>query len=63
MKKYLVCAIFSCVNGMDVEYEFTLLANDIVGAALDANRILDASKSRLDFVTEVSVKYLREITE
>ena len=63
MKEYLVCANFSCTDGTDVEYEFTLLANDIVNAALDADRILDVVKSRLDFVTEVSVKYLREITE
>ena len=63
MKEYLVCANFSCVDGMDVEYEFTLSANDIVCAALDADRILDISKSRLDFITEVSVKCLREITE
>lgn len=63
MKEYLVCANFSCTNGMDIEHKFILKANDIIGATLDADRILDASKSRLDFVTEVSVKYLREITE
>ena len=63
MKEYLVCANFSCTDGTDREHKFILKANDIVGAAVDADRILDASKSKLDFVTEVSVKYLREITE
>ena len=63
MKEYLVCANFSCTDGTDIEHKFILKANDIAGAAVDADRILDDSKSRLDFVTEVSVKYLREITE
>ena len=63
MKEYLVCANFSCTYGMDIEHKFILKASDIVGAAAKADRILDATKSRLDFVTEVSVKYLREITE
>lgn len=63
MKEYLVCANFSCTDGTDREHKFILKANDIVGAAVDADRILDASKSQLDFVIEVSVKYLREITE
>ena len=63
MKEYLVCANFSCTDGTDREHKFILTANDIVGAAIDADRHLDASKSKLDFVTEVSVKYLREITE
>lgn len=63
MKKYLVCANFSCTDGTDREHEFILEADDIVDAAVDADRILYASKSQLDFVTEVSIKYLREITE
>lgn len=63
MKEYLVCANFSCTDGAVREHKFILKANDIVGAAVDANQILNESKSKLDFVTEVSVKYLREITE
>ena len=63
MKKYLVCANFSCADGMDVEYEFTLLADDVSGAALDAYRILADVKSQLGFIIKTTVKYLREITE
>lgn len=63
MKEYLVCANFSCTDGTDREHKFILKADDIVGAAVDAVRILDASKSQLNFVTEVTVKYLSEITE
>lgn len=63
MKEYLVCANFSCTNGTDREHKFTLKANNIVSAAVDADQILADVKSQLDFVTEVSVKYLREITE
>ena len=63
MKKYLVCVDLSCTTGSELEYEFTLMADDISVAALDAYRILANVKSQLDFVTEVSVKYLREITE
>ncbi len=63
MKKYLICVDISCTTGTDLEYEFTLMADDISSAALDAYRILADVKSQLDFVTEVSVKYLREITE
>ena len=62
MKEYLVCANFSCTDGTDTEHKFILKANDIVGAAVDADRNLDASKSQLDFVTEVSVTHLSENT-
>lgn len=63
MKKYLVCANFSCTTGTDLEYEFTLMANDIAGAALDAYRILADAKSQLGFIIKTTVKYLRETTE
>lgn len=63
MKKYLVCAIFSCVDGRDVEYEFILWGDDVSGAALDAYRILANVKSQLGFIIKTTVKYLREITE
>lgn len=63
MKKYLVCANFSCASGADLEYKFILLADDVSGAALDAYRILANVKSQLDFIIKTTVKYLREITE
>ena len=63
MKEYLVCANFSCVDGMDVEYEFTLMADDVRSAALLAYQIQADVKSQLGFITKTTVKYLREITE
>lgn len=63
MKNYLVCVDISCTTGTDLEYEFTLMADDIVGAALDAYRILADVKSQLGFIIKTTVKYLREITE
>ena len=63
MKEYLVCVDVSCTTGVDLEHKFTLMADDVTDATVAANQILDAVKSQLEFVTEVSVKYLREITE
>lgn len=63
MKKYLVCVDVSCTTGSELEHKFTLMADDISVAALDAYRILDAVKSQLGFITKTTVKYLREITE
>ena len=63
MKKYLVCVDISCTTGTDLEYEFTLMADDVSSAALDAYRILADVKSQLGFITKSTVKYLREITE
>ena len=63
MKKYLVCVDLSCTTGLELEYEFTLLADDVTGAELDAYRILDNVKSQLGFIIKTTVKYLREITE
>ena len=63
MKDYLVCVDISCTSGTDLEYEFTLMADDISSAALDAYRILADVKSQLGFIIKTTVKYLREITE
>ena len=63
MKDYLVCVDILCTTGTDLEYEFTLMADDLSVAALDAYRILADVKSQLGFITKTTVKYLREITE
>lgn len=63
MKKYLVCVGISCTTGKDLEYEFTLMADDISIAALIAYQIQADVKSQLGFITKSTVKYLREITE
>lgn len=63
MKKYLVCADFSCTTGSEFEHEFTLMADDVSGAELGVYRILANVKSQLGFITKITVKYLREITE
>ena len=63
MKKYLVCVGISCTTGTDLEYEFTLMADDVRSAALVAYQIQADVKSQLGFITKTTVKYLREITE
>lgn len=63
MKKYLVCVDISCTTGSELEYEFTLMADDLSVAALDAYRILADVKSQLGFIIKTTVKYLREIAE
>ena len=63
MKKYLVCVDISCTTGTDLEYEFTLMADDVTSAALVAYQIQADVKSQLGFITKSTVKYLREITE
>ena len=63
MKKYSVCVDISCTTGTDLEYEFTLMADDVVSAALVAYQIQADVKSQLGFITKSTVKYLREITE
>ena len=63
MKKYLVCVDLSCTTGSEFEYEFTLMADDVISAALVAYQIQAAVKSQLGFITKSTVKYLREITE
>ena len=63
MKKYLVGVDISCTTGMDLEYEFTLMADDVRSAALIAYQIQADVKSQLGFITKTTVKYLREITE
>ena len=32
MKRYLICAGFSCTTGSEFEHEFTLMADDVSGA-------------------------------
>lgn len=63
MKEYLVCVNISCTTGTDLEYEFTLMADDVSSAALIAYQIQADVKSQLGFITKSTVKYLREITE
>ena len=63
MKKYLVGVDISCTTGTDLEYEFTLMADDVRSAALIAYQIQADVKSQLGFITKTTVKYLREITE
>ena len=63
MKKYLVCVDLSCTTGSELEYEFTLMADDVVSAALVAYQIQADAKSQLGFIIKTTVKYLREITE
>lgn len=63
MKKYLVCVDISCTTGSELEHKFTLMADDLSVAALDAYRILDAVKSQLGFIMKTTVKYVSEITE
>lgn len=63
MKKYLVCVDFSCTTGSELEYKFTLMADDITGATVAANQILDDVKSQLGFIMKTTVKYVSEITE
>ena len=63
MKKYLVCVDISCTTGTDLEYEFTLMSDDVSSAALIAYQIQADVKSQLGFITKSTVKYLREITE
>ena len=63
MKKYLVCVDISCTTGSELEHKFTLMADDLSIAALDAYRILDAVKSQLGFIIKTTVKYVSEITE
>lgn len=63
MKDYLVCVDLSCTTGSELEHKFTLMADDVTGATVAANQILDAVKSQLGFITKTTVKYLREITE
>ena len=63
MKKYLVCVDILCTTGTDLEYEFTLMADDVSIAALIAYQIQADVKSQLGFITKSTVKYLREITE
>ena len=63
MKKYSVCVDISCTTGTDLEYEFTLMADDVISAALIAYQIQADVKSQLGFITKSTVKYLRETTE
>lgn len=63
MKKYLVCVNCSCTTGADLKHEFTLMADDITGAIVVANQILDAVKSQLGFILKFTVKCVSEITE
>ena len=63
MKEYLVCANFSCTDGMDGDIRFTLIADDIISATETTNQILDNVKSQLDFVIEFTVKSVSETTE
>ena len=63
MKEYSVCVDISCTTGTDLEYEFTLMADDVISAALIAYQIQADVKSQLGFITKSTVKYLREITE
>ena len=63
MKKYLVCVDLSCTTGSELEYEFTLMADDVISAALIAYQIQADVKSQLGFITKSTVKYLREIAE
>ena len=63
MKKYLVCVNVSCTTGVDLEHKFTLMADDVISAALVAHQIQADVKSQLGFITKSAVKYLREIAE
>lgn len=63
MKKYLVCVDLSCTHGSELEHKFTLMADDVTGARVAANQILDAVKSKLGFIMKTTVKYVSEITE
>ena len=63
MKKYLVCVDLSCTTGSELEHKFTLMADDVTGATVAANQILDAVKSQLGFIMKTTVKYVSEIVE